>query len=87
MAKKSKNDVVFRWSASRDAGAEPDSCEALARDLVAQFGDLLPSVTRIMEADLDAEQRLMALTLFSESLTAIGDPNRDPRQAIDNARR
>lgn len=44
--------------------------------------DLLPSVRRILEADLSDAQRLTALELFQASLSDPADPNRDPRVAI-----
>lgn len=47
--------------------------------------DLLPSVRRILEADLTDAQRLTALELFQASLNDPADPNRDPRVAISAA--
>lgn len=44
--------------------------------------DLAPSLRRILESDLEDEQRLRAMQLFEASLHAIDDPNRDPRVAI-----
>jgi len=35
-----------------------------------------------MNADLEAEARVRAITLFRDSLTRTGDPHRDPRVAI-----
>jgi hypothetical protein len=54
----------------------------IAYDIVAERRDLLPSVERIMNADLDEDGKRDALTLFRSSLNAAGDPNRDPRVAI-----
>ncbi len=54
----------------------------IAYDIVAERRDLLPSVERIMNADLDEDSKRDALTLFRCSLNAAGDPNRDPRVAI-----
>jgi hypothetical protein len=54
----------------------------IAYDIVAERRDLLPSVERIMNADLDDDGTVGALTLFQDSLNATGDPNRDPRVAI-----
>jgi hypothetical protein len=54
----------------------------IAYDIVAERRDLLPSVERIMNADLDEDGKRDALTLFRCSLNAAGDPNRDPRVAI-----
>lgn len=59
--------------------------ELIAHEVVSQYGDLAPSITRIMDAELTDEQRNVALTTFRESLGTIGDPNRDPRVAITNA--
>ncbi len=59
--------------------------EQLAHALVVEFRDLAPSVERIMNAELVLEQRVVALTAFRDSLGRIGDPNRDPRNAIANA--
>src|SRR5215207_10670595 len=54
----------------------------IAYDIIAERRDLLPSVERIMNAGLDADGTVDVLTLFRCSLTAAGDPNRDPRVAI-----
>ena len=59
--------------------------EQLAHEMVSRHRDLAPSVERIMAADLTDGQRTDALTAFRDSLTRIGDPNRDPRTAITNA--
>lgn len=60
--------------------------QRLAHELVTKYNDLTPSVQRIMTADLDDDQRLVALTAFETSLGQVGDPNRDPRHAIEAAR-
>ena len=65
--------------------ATPDElgpANRIAYDIVAARRDLLPSVERIMNADLDEDGTVDALTLFRCSLNAAGDPNRDPRVAI-----
>lgn len=59
--------------------------EQMAHQIVADFADLAPSVERIMDADLNHEQRHSALSAFQASLGSIGNPNRDPRVAIANA--
>jgi hypothetical protein len=56
--------------------------QQLATDIQGAFPDLEPSVRRILEAELDEDQRLNAMTLFHISLSSPGDPNRDPRHAI-----
>lgn len=65
--------------------ATPDDlgpANRIAYDIVAERRDLLPSVERIMNAGLDEDGTVRALTLFRYSLTAVGDPNRDPRVAV-----
>jgi hypothetical protein len=59
-----------------------DPCNRIAHDIVSTRHDLLPSVERIMNAGLTAEQTASALELFRTSLATQGDPNRDPRVAI-----
>jgi hypothetical protein len=54
----------------------------IAYEIVAERRDLVPSVERIMNAGLNQDGTLRALSLFRESLTTIGDPHRDPRVAI-----
>ncbi|MCU1359492.1 MAG: hypothetical protein JWN99_781 [Ilumatobacteraceae bacterium] len=60
--------------------------EAAAHALIRQFGDLEPSVNRIMNADLSEDARLHAVGLFQASLGVPGDPNRMPLNAIEAAR-
>lgn len=65
--------------------ATPDElspANRIAHDIVAERRDLLPSLERIMNAGLDEDGTVGVLTLFRCSLTAAGDPNRDPRVAI-----
>ena len=65
--------------------ATPDElgpADRIAYDIIAERRDLLPSVERIMNAGLDADGTVGVLKLFRCSLTAAGDPNRDPRVAI-----
>jgi hypothetical protein len=68
----------------RSAGSPEDlgPCDRIAFDIISDRRDLLPSVDRIMTAELDDEARLRALSLFRDSLGASGDPHRDPRVAI-----
>jgi hypothetical protein len=54
----------------------------IAYEIVAERRDLVPSVERIMNAGLDQDETVRALSLFRDSLTTLGDPHRDPRQAI-----
>lgn len=60
--------------------------EAAAHALIRQFGDLEPSVNRIMNSDLSEPARLHAVGLFQASLGVPGDPNRMPLNAIEAAR-
>lgn len=60
--------------------------EAAAHALIRQYGDLEPSVNRIMAADLSEPARLHAVELFQASLGVPGDPNRMPLNAIEAAR-
>lgn len=65
--------------------ATPDDlgpANRIAYDIIAERRDLLPSVERIMNAGLDEDGTIGALTAFRTSLSAAGDPNRDPRVAI-----
>jgi hypothetical protein len=65
--------------------ATPDDlgpADRIAYDIIADRNDLLPSVNRIMNAGLDQENTVGALTLFRSALTVTGDPNRDPLVAI-----
>ena len=60
--------------------------EAIAAAVMAQYGDLKPSVERIMNADLGEQGKMQAITLFRESLGVPGDVHRDPAQAIEAGR-
>ncbi len=71
-----------------DATADVDSLEPnerLAHELVVLRRDLTPSVERIMNHEMSEAARGRALSVFAESLNNPGDPNRDPRVAIENA--
>jgi hypothetical protein len=57
----------------------------LGADILAERNDLRPSVERILYGGLTDETATRALTLFRNSLTVAGDPNRDPRIAIARA--
>lgn len=83
MAKRTK--PVTRWHDGTTPLEELTPSEQLAHQIVSDFGDLAPSVVRIMEADLSDDDRERAMTAFSDSLGNPGDPNRDPRVAIANA--
>ncbi len=85
MAKAKSKKVESRWSAGATSVDDLAPRERLAHEIVSAHGDLLPSVERIMDAELDEDQSLAALTAFHESIGTAGDPNRDPRVAIANA--
>jgi hypothetical protein len=76
---------VTRWHDGTTPIEELAPIDQLAHQIVVDFKDLTPSVARIMDAELDDDQRLGALTAFRNSLDNAGDPNRDPRVAITNA--
>ncbi len=62
---------------------EDDSPSGLvAAEILARYGDLAPSVKRIMQAELSDAGRLHAITLFRESLSSPSDPMRNPVGAI-----
>jgi hypothetical protein len=82
---RSKKKPTTRWHDGSTPIEDLAPNEQLAHRLVSQFRDLAPSVERIMDAELDEDQRGVALTAFGESLGKVGDPNRDPRVAIANA--
>ena len=68
--------------------ASPDDLEPanrIAFDIVHERRDLLPSVERIMNAGLDDDATLQAISWFRDSLETTGDPHRDPRVAIADA--
>ena len=65
--------------------ASPDDlgpANRIAYDIVHDRRDVLPSVERIMNAGLDADALLKAMTLFQNALATTGDPHHDPRVAI-----
>jgi len=80
-----KKKPVTRWHDGITPIEDLAPNELLAHEVVTRYRDLSPSVVRIMEADLNEDQRNQALTAFRDSLDSIGDPNRDPRVAITNA--
>ncbi len=82
-----KKPAVSKWRNATTAVEDLPPNEQLAHQIVSQHADLAPSVDRIMEAELDDDGRLRALEAFHESLSNIGDPNRDPRVAIASAER
>ncbi len=65
-----------------DSPDELDPASRIAHDIITHRRDVLPSVERIMNAGLDDEATVRALTLFRQALETTGDPHRDPRVAI-----
>lgn len=84
--KKSKKPKPTRWYSGNEPFEDLDPSKQVAHQIVQQFGDLAPSVDRIMAADLTSPQRLEAITLFRASLGQPGGAHRDPRVAIEAAR-
>ena len=80
-----KKPPVSRWHNGTTPVEDLAPTEQLAHEIVTEFGDLTPSVERIMDAEITDEEREVALNAFRNSLGTIGDPNRDPRIAITNA--
>lgn len=80
-----KKQPATRWFNGTTPVEELSVSEQLAHEVVSQYRDLAPSVERIMDAELDDDQREQAITAFRDSLDTPGDPNRDPRVAIANA--
>jgi len=83
--------ATTRKSANKLPAADwrsPGSPEALndvelcAHGIVTDRPDLMPSVSLIMNAELEPSGRLRALNLFRDSLLTRGDVHRDPRVAI-----
>lgn len=59
----------------------------IAQQIVDQFGDLAPSVNKIMTAELSEQGKLYAIDAFRGALASPTDPMRDPRNAIEAGRR
>lgn len=60
--------------------------EGVAYAIRTEFGDLAPSVNRIMNAGLDEAGTMVAITLFRDSLGVKGDKYRNPMEAIEAGR-
>jgi hypothetical protein len=80
-----KKQKATRWHDGSTSVDDLQPDEQLAHQIVSRFGDLAPSVERIMDAAITDAERMAALTAFENSLGRIGDSNRDPRIAIINA--
>ncbi len=86
VSKKNKKPKSTRWYNGDLPFEELDPSEQVAHRIVQKFGDLAPSVDRIMAAELTSAQRLEAINLFNASLGTPDDPHRDPRAAIEAVR-
>lgn len=84
--KRSKKPKPTRWYSGDESFDDLDPSEQVAHGIVQEFGDLAPSVDRIMTADLTSPQRLEAINLFRASLGRLDSAHRDPRSAIEAAR-
>jgi hypothetical protein len=83
MAKRTKTTLNDRFVSDN-----PDELEGAlltAHEIVSERRDLVPSVQRIMDAELDDATRDRAMELFRASLGDLDDPNRNPNVAIENA--
>jgi hypothetical protein len=69
---------------SAEALSQMEPSARIAHEIVTARSDLAPSVNKIMNAELTDEQRLTAISRFSDSLADLDDPFRDPRYAIAN---
>ncbi|MEQ1872783.1 MAG: hypothetical protein ABL953_03565 [Ilumatobacteraceae bacterium] len=96
-AKAAAKPTTRRASSARAAGkrgAKPQAVlpenhtpsEAVAFDIRQDRIDLSPSVARIQNAGLNEPGTMHAISLFRDSLTTPGDPNRDPAVAIEAGR-
>ena len=97
-AKPAAKPATRRASSARAAGrrgAKPQltlpenhtPSEAIAFDIRVDRIDLTPSVSRILSAGLNEPGTFHAISLFRDSLTSPGDPNRDPSVAIEAGRK
>ena len=60
--------------------------EAVAHGIISRYGDLTPSVNRIMHSGLGEDAMMHAISLFKDSLGVPGDPYRDPANALEAGR-
>lgn len=54
----------------------------IAHEILQQYGDLAPSVNKIMAAGLTEQGQLHAIDAFRGALSTPADPMRDPSNAI-----
>jgi hypothetical protein len=77
--------TVKKASSRKIAAGAPENrtaSEVVAETILARYGDLGPSVTRIMQAGLSEIEQLHAITVFQQSLGVADDPMRYPLNAI-----
>ena len=86
VSKKNNKPKSTRWYNGDLPFEQLDPSEQVAHRIVQKFGDLAPSVDRIMAAELTSAQRLEAINLFNASLGTPHASHRDPRAAIEAAR-
>lgn len=67
---------------SADSPEELGPSDRIAFEIFAERRDLRPSVDRIMNAGLDDDNTLRAMTMFRDAIGATDDPHRDPRACI-----
>ena len=84
MAKRAKKPPVNPYLVA-DSPDELGEADRVAYDIINERRDLMPSVERIMEAEIEDDVKVRAISLFRDSLAQPGDPNRDPRVSIANA--
>lgn len=80
--KPANKQAAIDWM-SDGSSAELGESETVAHAIITERPDLMPSVKRIMTAELENDDRLRAIQLFEVALSTPGDPNRDPRVAIE----
>lgn len=72
------------YQSSSDS-ADLSPANQVAFEILAVRRDVMPSIERIMNAGLDEEVAVDALTRFRAALDEPGNPDRDPRVAVANA--
>jgi hypothetical protein len=77
-----KKQPVSKWSDGTTPLEDLPEVQQLAHQIVTERGDVISSVTRIMDAELSDEGRVQALNAFHAALSDLDDPNRDPRVSI-----
>ncbi len=68
-----KKPILSPWFNGETPLEELPASDQVAHDIVLEFGDLKPSLMRIMDAELDDDQRLNAMVAFRDSLQDPGN--------------